>query len=434
MENIIVLSDNNDVIYLNLDGVIKKKMVNEDEKILIGLTKKDKQRIDHHNIFIFQFINSNYVELKFNLKKCDNDIYLTFYKNKVILEDNKTITISIIISRYKIILNKCYPNYKINNYSNYSFNNYELKQIHNNLYLYSNSCIKLNFNAKYYNVEEWRNLIYNLSIDDNLKTIYKTQNTFNTLKELKNFFKASYEKLKQLTNDMVNIKMYFIIFKFLNLNYSYRILSDTDHYSSNNPSDFVLNKYGDCVGYGNLFTLICESLNLYCENVIGTIYDPNDSSNWNKELFHLWNVVMIDDNNYYFIDVTWGNFWFFIPPQILISTHNDINNLQLLKNKVDDNKYLFKADISFYYYNIVCDKKSNYISLNDTVSFVVNNKYLIYSNKRLLNKNKKTEIYNENFNKEYFICNEKGEIGFFIFNNDKKIKESLSHICLFIIN
>jgi|GEM_PF-430319 len=55
-----------------------------------------------------------------------------------------------------------------------------------------------------------------------------------------------------------------------------------------------------CEGYAKAFKMICDSINIPCVVVFGN-YDPAEDA------AHMWNYILMDDNKWYAIDVTWDD-------------------------------------------------------------------------------------------------------------------------------
>ena len=86
------------------------------------------------------------------------------------------------------------------------------------------------------------------------------------------------------------------------IKYVYEYLIDTVEYSSGsadsqNIQSALLYRASVCAGYSKAFQYILNRMGLFCTYVTGTIKDGGD---------HGWNMVRIGEN-YYYVDVTWGD-------------------------------------------------------------------------------------------------------------------------------
>lgn len=86
------------------------------------------------------------------------------------------------------------------------------------------------------------------------------------------------------------------------IKFVYEWIIDTTQYQadsadSQNIQSVLLYQASVCAGYSKAFQYILNRMGLFCTYVTGTIKDGGD---------HGWNMVRLDDN-YYYVDVTWGD-------------------------------------------------------------------------------------------------------------------------------
>lgn len=86
------------------------------------------------------------------------------------------------------------------------------------------------------------------------------------------------------------------------IKYVYEYIINTTEYNSGsadsqNIQSVLLYRSSVCAGYSKAFQYILNRMGIFCTYVTGKIRDGGD---------HGWNMVRIDDN-YYYVDVTWGD-------------------------------------------------------------------------------------------------------------------------------
>lgn len=86
------------------------------------------------------------------------------------------------------------------------------------------------------------------------------------------------------------------------IKFVYEYLINTTDYNSNSPDNqniqsALLNHSSVCAGYSKAFQYILHRMGMFCTYVTGSTTDGGD---------HGWNLVRIGDN-YYHVDVTWGD-------------------------------------------------------------------------------------------------------------------------------
>lgn len=85
-----------------------------------------------------------------------------------------------------------------------------------------------------------------------------------------------------------------------------KIIDDTDYVENEYDQDMTsvfIDRASVCAGYSRAFQYLCKASGIECAYIEGTAYGFQDDS---EEEAHAWNLVRLDDN-YYWIDVTWGD-------------------------------------------------------------------------------------------------------------------------------
>lgn len=90
--------------------------------------------------------------------------------------------------------------------------------------------------------------------------------------------------------------------------YDYITLTVKYDYSSPTFIDYtiigpLLYKKGICEGYSKAFKFLCDYFDIPCLIVSGTGINPTQSESEN----HSWNIVKLDDGNFYHVDSTWDS-------------------------------------------------------------------------------------------------------------------------------
>jgi transglutaminase/protease-like cytokinesis protein 3 len=71
------------------------------------------------------------------------------------------------------------------------------------------------------------------------------------------------------------------------------------HPENDNPYGLLIGQQAACEGYALTFQLFMDMLGIECITVYGTVL-------WGEEE-HVWNMVRLDDGEWYCVDVTWDD-------------------------------------------------------------------------------------------------------------------------------
>ena len=101
--------------------------------------------------------------------------------------------------------------------------------------------------------------------------------------------KTTYQKVQAIYNWITK-----------NVRYDYAHLSDNTYKLQYTAYAAAINKTAVCQGYANLFYRLANDAGIDCRIITGTAYGGNGV--WGP---HAWNIVKMDDGNYYCLDATW---------------------------------------------------------------------------------------------------------------------------------
>ena len=109
------------------------------------------------------------------------------------------------------------------------------------------------------------------------------------------------ELLKEVENFPVSGNTRYEQLKSIQDNIALRTFYDTDAKFRSSAVGTLVEPGVVCEGYSKAFKLICDRIGIPCVCVFG---------NWDKEtsMAHMWNYVLMDDNKWYAMDVTWDDY------------------------------------------------------------------------------------------------------------------------------
>lgn len=240
------------------------------------------------------------------------------------------------------------------------------------------------------------------------KTINKNKNetnvyiTFNVpidAKETTEFLK------NKATNIVDNIPKNYSEYEKIKYIYEY-ILDNTEYVEgaeyNQDIRSVLINKKSVCSGYAYTFQYLCQLANINCVTVCG------DATTKGQTGPHAWSLLYID-NNYYWIDTTWGDSFYSTPAKYDYTYLLTTDDILLKTHKINDkNQFMKKFDNPFFEYPKCQNNKYEYYSLNnsyfesyndDTKNYIINkfknNETII--NIKFKDKNSLDNAYNKLF-------------------------------------
>ncbi|MDF2685041.1 MAG: hypothetical protein K0S55_222 [Clostridia bacterium] len=150
--------------------------------------------------------------------------------------------------------------------------------------------------------------------------------------------------------------------------YNY-IIKNTAYKLNSKDNQFItsvfIEKESVCGGYSRAFQYLLKKMDIPSTYIIGDISEPND---------HAWNMILLD-NEYYFIDVTWGDLIFEKPedsdPNLISYEYFCITTEELLKTHKLNNSLklpLLKATkYNYFTYNNILFNEFDYDIINNKI-------------------------------------------------------------------